>query len=129
MNYKTISFGLGLFSVALGLAETLAPKRITSALDSEGHETLVRNFGLRELAAGAALLTAPAAATNVWGRVAGDALDIRALGLAARSNPRNGAVWGALGLVLGITLVDLLTARGLDAQTGKTSPRREHATI
>ena len=49
MNYKALGLGLGLFSIALGAAELLAPKRITRALESEGHEGLVKGFGAREV--------------------------------------------------------------------------------
>jgi len=127
MDYKKFSFGLGLFSVALGAAELLVPRKITGALEAEGQERLVRGFGAREIAAGAAILMQPAVATGIWGRVAGDALDLGALGLAARNAPRNKAVWGALALVAGVTVLDALVAAGLDRQTGKTSPAREPA--
>lgn len=128
MDYKKLNLGLGLFSLALGAAEILLPRKITRALDAEGHEGLVRGFGVREVAAGVGILAEPAHSATVWNRVAGDALDLGALGLAARNAPRNRAVWGALAFVVGATLLDIVTARGLDAQTGKTSPHREHAT-
>ena len=88
MNYKTLGLGLGLFSIALGAAELFGSRRIAKALDAEGHEGLVKGFGGRELLAGANLLAAPAHATNVWNRVAGDAMDLTALGLAAASRRR-----------------------------------------
>lgn len=122
MDYKKMSLGLGLFSIALGAAELLAPRRITRALDAEGSEGLVKAFGVRELAAGAGILAFPAHSGTIWNRVAGDALDLAALGVAARGAPRNLAVWGALGFVLGATAIDLLTARGLDRTTGKLLP-------
>jgi hypothetical protein len=119
MSWKPVSLGLGLFSIALGAVELFAPRRITQALDAGGHEGLVKGFGVREIAAGAALLQAPAHSTRVWGRVAGDALDLAALGFAARNSPRNTLVWSAIAFVAGVTLVDVLTARGLDAEAGK----------
>jgi len=128
MDYKKFGFGLGLFSIAVGAARILAPRKITRALEAEGHEGLVRGFGAREVLAGINLLAAPAVSTNVWNRVAGDAMDLGALGLAARNAPRNKAVWGALAFVVGTTILDALTARGLDRQTGKAAPIREHAT-
>ena len=128
MDYKKLSLGLGLFSIALGAAELLAPRKITRALEAEGHESLVRGFGAREVAAGVGILMQPAVATGVWNRVAGDAMDLGALGLAARNAPKNKAVWGALAFVVGATVLDALTASGLDRQTGKTIPIREHAT-
>ncbi|RHW18143.1 hypothetical protein D1610_06565 [Sphingomonas gilva] len=124
MDYKKLGLGLGVFSIALGLAELIAARRVAGALDAEGHERLVKGFGARELLAGANLIAAPAHATNVWNRVAGDAMDLGALALAARRAPRNRAVWGAIAFVVGATILDVVTARGLDRQTGKTSPAR-----
>lgn len=122
MNYKALGFSLGLFSIALGAAELLAPKRIARALESEGHEGLVKGFGAREVLAGATLLAAPAVSTNVWNRVAGDAMDLTALGFAAAAHPRNAAVWGAALFVMAATALDVFTARGLDRETGKLLP-------
>lgn len=122
MDYRKLAFGLGIFSIALGAAELLGSKRITRALDADGHEGLVKGFGARELLAGANLLAAPAHATNVWNRVAGDAMDLSALALAARKAPGNRAIWGSIAFVIGATLLDIATARGLDATTGKTLP-------
>jgi hypothetical protein len=117
MSWKPLSLGLGVFSIALGLAELLAPRKITEALDAQGSERLVQGFGVREIAAGAALIKAPAHSARVWSRVAGDALDLAALGLAARKSPSNTLAWSALAFVAGVTLVDVLTARGLDRET------------
>lgn len=126
MDYKKFGFGLGLFSIALGAAELFASRRIAGALDADGHEGLIKGFGAREVAAGANLLMQPAVSSGVWNRVAGDAMDLAALGVAAKGSPRNKAVWGALAFVVGATVLDVLVARGLDAQTGKASPAREH---
>ena len=125
MDYKKLSFGLGLFSLALGAAELLASRKITQELDAEGHEKLVKGFGAREVAAGLAILNAPAHSLGVWNRVLGDVMDLAALGAAAKNAPKNKAVWGSLAFVAGATLLDLLTARGLDEQTGKLLPVRE----
>ncbi|KQR84034.1 hypothetical protein [Sphingomonas sp. Leaf343] len=122
MEFKALGLGLGVFLVALGAAELFGAKRIARTLEAEVSEKLIRAFGVRELVAGAGLLAAPAVATNVWGRVAGDALDLTALGAAARAHPRNRAVWGAILFVLGATAVDIYTARGLDRTTGRMLP-------
>lgn len=126
MDYKKLSFGLGLFSLALGAVELFGAKKITRALDADGHERLVKGFGVREIATGAAILAQPAVSTGIWSRVAGDALDLAMLGVAARNSPRNRAVRRALAFVAGATVLDILTARGLDRQTGKLWPVREH---
>jgi hypothetical protein len=115
MEYRKLSTGLGWFSIALGAAELLAPRRITRALDAEGREGVVKAFGAREIAAGLAILQAPAHAERVGTRVAGDALDLAALALAARNAPRNPWIWGAIGFVAGATLADVLVTRGLKA--------------
>ncbi len=125
MIYKKLGLGLGVFSIALGVTELLAAKRITSALDADGHEGLVRGFGAREIVAGIGLLGAPANSSGVWNRVAGDAMDLTALSAAAASAPRNKAVWGALAFVVGAAVLDVIVARGLDRTTGKTFPVRE----
>lgn len=125
MIYKKLGLGLGVFSIALGVTELFAAKRITSALDADGHEGLVRGFGAREIVAGIGLLGAPANASGVWNRVAGDAMDLTALSAAAASAPRNKAVWGALAFVVGAAVLDVIVARGLDRTTGKTFPVRE----
>ncbi len=122
MNFKALGLGLGVFSIALGAAELLGARRITRALEAEGHEGLVRGFGAREVLAGVNLLAAPAVSTNVWNRVAGDAMDLGTLGLAARAHPRNTAVWSSVLFVMAATALDVFTARGLDRETGKLLP-------
>jgi hypothetical protein len=122
MDYKKLSLGLGVFSIALGAAELLASRRIARGLGVEGREGVIKAFGARELAAGAGILASPAHSGTIWNRVLGDAMDLATLGLAARRNPRNPLVWGAIGFVAGATAVDVLTARGLDRTTGKFFP-------
>ena len=89
-----------------------------------GTKGLVKAFGARELLAGANLLVAPALATNVWNRAAGDVMDIAAAGAAVRNSPKNKAAWGTLAFVVAALGIDTLVARGLDRQTGKTVPVR-----
>lgn len=126
MNYKGLSFGLGIFSIALGAVEIIANRRIARAMDQDDDaaRNTLKTFGVREIAAGANLIAAPAHSTNMWNRVVGDAIDMAALGLAARRAPRNAAVWGAVAFVAAAAAVDILTARGLDQETGKATPRR-----
>ena len=125
MDYKKLSLGLGIFSIALGAVELLANRRITRTLDAQGHEGLVKAFGARELLAGANLLAAPAASANMWNRAAGDVMDIAAAGAAVRNSPRNKATWGTLAFVVAALGLDAWVARGLDKQTGKIAPVRE----
>ncbi len=130
MDYKKIGLGLGYFSLALGTLEVAAPVQLARFLgleESRRARGTIFAFGLRELLAGGALLTAPAASANVWNRVAGDAMDAGALGIAFGPSSRKGAVAGALGFVAAAAAIDWITARGLDRQTGKTFSRRRHS--
>ena len=118
MDYKKFSLGLGLFSFALGAAELFAPRRIARGLHAPRHAGLVRGFGAREVLAGAGILAAPTRPLAVWNRVAGDAMDLAALGAAAGKSPRSTKVWGAIAFVVGATVLDVIVARGLSRQVG-----------
>jgi hypothetical protein len=127
MDYKKIGLGLGFFSIGLGLLEVAAPGRLSKWLGVENKtaKRVIGAFGARELLAGGMLLRGPAVSTNVWNRVIGDAIDLAALGLAFSRSERKGAVSGALAFVGGATVLDAITARGLDRQTARTFPRSE----
>jgi hypothetical protein len=125
MDYKKLGLGLGGFSIALGALEVAAPGRIARwlGLDEKGPaKNTIFAFGLRELAAGAMLLRGPAVSFNVWNRVFGDALDAGALLLGFGSSRNKGAMTGALAFVGAATALDVMTARGLDKQTGAALP-------
>ena len=127
MEYKKVGAGLGYFSLALGLLELTAPGRLARWLGVDGKtaKTVIALFGARELLAGGMLLRGPAVSTNVWNRVIGDGIDLAALGLALGRSDRKAAVAGATAFVAGATLADVLTARGLGRETGRTFPRRD----
>jgi hypothetical protein len=113
--------GLGWFSLALGIAELIAPQRITRALGMEGKEALVRAYGAREIASGMLSLS-PDKQTGLWSRVAGDGLDIATLTSGLREdNPKKDNVAFALMMVAGVTLLDLVGAQGA---TSRHSTRR-----
>ncbi len=122
---KKAGLGLGYFSIALGLAEVAAPGRLARLLGVENDtaKKTIFAFGLRELLAGVALLRGPAVSTNVWNRVIGDMIDAGVLGLAARSSTRKRSLALAGGVVAGAFVADVLTARALDRETGRTFPR------
>lgn len=120
MEYKTLSRGLGWFSLALGAAELLAGRRIAARLSAEQATGVVQAFGAREVASGLALLGDVSSPRRLGLRVAGDALDAGALALAARRAPRNPWVWGAIGFVAAAALADVLVTRGLAAEAEVT---------
>ena len=84
---RSAAMGLGMFSIGLGLAELLAPRAMARATGMSGRETLVRAYGLREIVNGIGLLASPNPRPWLWGRVAGDALDMSTL--AVHANPGN----------------------------------------
>jgi hypothetical protein len=123
-----VAHGLGWFSIALGMAEVAAPRTLTRALGMEGQESLVRAYGLREIATGAAILTAQDPKPWVWGRVAGDALDMATLGAGYRNGNEKSRTLGlALAAVAGVTALDVWCAQALGNGTGRRSlPLRDY---
>jgi hypothetical protein len=131
--YNTVSYklarGLGWFSIGLGVAELLAPGAINRSLGMREYNTMVRGFGVREIAAGLGILTQKNPTPWVWARVAGDALDLTALLLSlGPDNPRRGSATAAFVSVLGVTALDILTARSLEQQAEyRQQPRRDYS--
>jgi hypothetical protein len=113
---KRLAVGLGWFSIGLGLAELAATGPLTRWLGVEDHAKLVRAYGLREIAAGMGILTNSKIGPHLWGRVAGDAVDLASLGAALRDEDSNRqAVMIAIGAVAGVTVLDILAGKSLTA--------------
>ncbi|MBT3069993.1 cyclase dehydrase [Rhodomicrobium sp. Az07] len=112
---RNLARRLGWFSVALGALQLAAPHRFARALDFRGGEPVIAAFGVREIATGVGLLAARDPAPFVWGRVAGDALDLVALANGFFDSRRRGVVLLALGSVAAVTAVDLICAQTLSA--------------
>lgn len=115
MDLKSLARPLGWFSIALGAAELIAPRRLAAAHGKAEAAPLVGAFGAREIAAGIGILAAPQRSAGLLARAAGDVLDIGAAGLAlsgARGRSRAIAA-GTLAFVVGALAVDLLVARAV----------------
>jgi len=83
----------------------------------ERHETLIRAYGAREVATGIGILMQKDPTPWIWGRVAGDALDLATLGTAMPgSGDARGRVALATGAVAGVTLLDIACANALTQQ-------------
>jgi uncharacterized membrane protein len=107
---------LGWFSIGLGAAELFAPGFIGRMIGIRGHETLIRSMGVREIAAGIAVLTEETPTRSMMGRVAGDALDLTLLCAGLTSDEADkGKVGTAIGVVAGITALDLICTSQLQA--------------
>src|SRR5688572_25459670 len=114
MNPDAVARGLGMFSIGLGAVELVASKALAESLGMEGKEDLIRHGGAREIASGVACLSMNPPKVGIWSRLVGDAIDIAVLaGQLGRSNPKRGNVGIALAAVLGVTLMDAVTAAWL----------------
>jgi hypothetical protein len=110
----TLARGLGVFSIALGLVELLAAKRLSRALGMWGSHNLIRAYGAREIATGAGILAAKDPTPWIWGRLAGDAIDAATLAPGLHpGNPRRGNVAAALAFAGGATALDVYCAQAL----------------
>lgn len=112
---RTLGRQLGWFSVGLGAAEMLAAPRLTQWLGVDRrYATLVRLYGLREVASGIGILSERTPVAGVMSRLAGDALDLATLASAvgARSSRRH-RVLAAMAFVAGAAALDVVAARQL----------------
>jgi uncharacterized membrane protein len=119
--------GLGIFSVALGAAQLLAPRRLSRLIGlADEHPVLMRVMGARELATGVGIFSERRPVKWLWARVAGDAVDLALLGTSvvegASSTPR---VAGAIAAVGGVTVADVadatMLARAEDADATRVA--------
>ena len=115
MNANKLARFLGWFSLGLGLTELLATDELAKFLGVRRRTGVLRLFGLREIAAGAGILLQPRRVPFwLWARVAGDTLDLAALGVAATpDNDQQANVWASIGAVAGVTALDIYAAKEL----------------
>ena len=110
---QTLAVGLGLFSIALGLTEIVAPRLIRRAADLRCSDNMVRLCGVREVVTGVGILVSWKRAPWLWARVAGDAIDI-----AATRRP------AALVALASVTAVDAAAAAQLSKEESRQPARR-----
>ena len=128
---ERLANGLGWFSIGLGLAELAAPDRVAQLIgvdDTRTSRAVLRFFGAREVAAGVGILTQRRPTTWVWARVAGDALDLAALGTALKlASGQRGRTGGAIAAVAGVAALDVVSGvwleRAARAQRGVSGAR------
>ena len=114
MNEMRVARGLGWFSIGLGVAEMVAGRELGRALGMEDKSWVFRIFGVREAASGIAILASNNPRAGVWSRVAGDALDLAALGSGfTEDNPKKENLAVAFATVAGITALDYWCAKRL----------------
>jgi hypothetical protein len=117
--------GLGWFSIGLGLAEVLAPNAIARWLGMPESKPILQTYGVREISTGIAILTSKDPQPWVWGRVAGDGLDLATLASGYRKPHANkGNISLAIAAVAGATLLDVVCAQSLGRQNGAAAGKR-----
>ena len=128
MNEIQMARLLGLLSLGLGAAELASGRRMARQLGVTKPE-LIEGFGAREIGNGLAAMAYPDYAWPIWGRVAGDAMDLALLAgaLGSGNRRRHNAAWAAIG-VLGITLIDIAVATMLTRREFKAqgTAKRTH---
>ena len=108
--------GLGVFSIVLGLFELVCGRWLSRSLGLSGRHGAVRLFGGREVLTGIAILASKDPTPWVWGRVAGDALDIGTLAYGYTQDPDEVAgITTALVAVAGATAADVYCAKKLSS--------------
>ena len=117
---------LGWFSIGLGIAEVLAPEAVARliGIDEQRHRTLLRAYGVRELAAGLGILTRPKPTYWMWNRVIGDTIDMASLGRAMNAGDSDESrLRMAMLAVAGVTVLDIASSMRL---TSEKSPAAGH---
>jgi hypothetical protein len=110
--------GLGIFSIVLGLIELVWGRRLGRSLGLDGKEHVVRLYGGREILTGIAILAAKDPTPWVWGRVAGDAVDIGTLAYGYNRDPDDvPGITTALVAVAGATAADVYCAAKLSGES------------
>jgi len=125
-----VARGLGWFSIGLGAAEVIAPGSVTRLVGTRNHKWLTRSYGLRELAAGAGILSNRKPAGWLWSRVAGDIVDLTSLGLAltSRRNKRGRTLFG-IASVAGVTALDVKCALHMTQHATSAQGRAEASIV
>ena len=117
-----LAHGLGWFSIGLGLVEIVAPGRTARWIGVPKSRSLLRFFGMREIATGMILLLHHKPGEAAWLRVAGDAADLSFLGAAHLSRSTDK-------YRLGIATATVGAVSALDVTSALVLSRRDRGRI
>ena len=110
---RSAATALAWFSIGLGVAELLAPRLLGRLTGMRGREGMIRACGVREVGTGLGILWSGDRAPWLWGRVAGDAIDLAGLASGFARSERKIGPLTAMGAAAGVTLADIATAQVL----------------
>jgi hypothetical protein len=120
-----VAQGLGWFSIGLGVTELIAPGQLARFLGMEERTELIRAYGAREIMTGIGILSQQDPTPWLWGRVAGDAVDLATLAPGLRAdNPSHRNVIVAVAAVAGVTMLDAVCAQRLSRQRRTRAAQR-----
>lgn len=115
---EKLAQGLGLFSIALGMAELAAPRSMAKLVGVQDQQTLLRLAGLREIASGVGILSQRRPVGWLWFRVAGDIMDLALLGAAfTEKRADTTRLAAATAAVAGVTALDIRCGQQLSEHT------------
>jgi hypothetical protein len=117
---RSVAKGLGWVSIAIGLGEILAPKKIEQTMGiGNGQATgILRVLGLREILQGVDILAHDDPTPGLWARVAGDMLDGAVLAVAGTKAKKPGGFLAICAMVLPVVILDMIYARRCSADEG-----------
>jgi uncharacterized membrane protein len=110
-SLERLARGLGWFSIGLGLAQLVAPRRLARLIgvpDDGETRAVLRAVGLREIVTGVGILTQRRPAGWLWARAGGDVMDLALLGSAFKSDHASRPkIAAAAAAVIGVMALDL----------------------
>jgi uncharacterized membrane protein len=116
--WERLANGLGWFSIGLGVSELIAAGAMANFIgvrNSSSNRSVLRAYGVREIAAGIGILAQQRPAGWLWARIAGDMLDLASLASAVTSGgSKGGRLARSIGAVAGVTALDLYCASQMD---------------
>ena len=115
---------LGWFSIGLGLAELMMPRKLARAAGMPNLPIVTRTFGLREIGTGIGILTSKDPSPWLWGRVAGDALDIATVSAGLVTQRRPLRTLASVAMLLGVAYVDMKVAEAAPPQKKRDKTSR-----
>lgn len=119
---ERLADGLGWLGIGVGLGLLAAPGATARLIGLSGgplSRSLLGLVALREIATGVGIHGSRQPTGWLWGRVAGDVMDLALLGVALGARrPRRGRVMAAAVTVAGVTALDVLAARDLSRRDG-----------
>ncbi|HEX2225154.1 MAG TPA: hypothetical protein VHN15_13220 [Thermoanaerobaculia bacterium] len=125
MTERKLAKGLGWFSIGLGLTQVLAPEWLGRKTGIGERTGLMRLLGTREIATGMVILSQSRPTAGMWGRVAGDLMDLAVLSGAYNSfGTKRDRIVRTTAAVLGVTLADLACALKLQQEPQRLSHER-----